>query len=114
MEHTSSEKIIEQVAQYSAKFAALKVEIGKVVVGHNTIIDATLIAMLSNGHVLLEGVPGVAKTTLIKTTFISCIQTIYHCCCDGFIPVGTWLLGVCAPSFFTDCVICAKEFSGPD
>ncbi len=67
MEHTSSEKIIEQVAQYSTKFAALKVEIGKVIVGHTTIIDATLIAMLSNGHVLLEGVPGVAKTTLIKT-----------------------------------------------
>ncbi|MDP3788639.1 MAG: MoxR family ATPase [Candidatus Chromulinivorax sp.] len=67
MEHTSSEKIIEQVAQYSAKFAALKVEIGKVIVGHSLIIDATLIAMLSKGHVLLEGVPGVAKTTLIKT-----------------------------------------------
>lgn len=67
MEHTPSEKIIEQVAQYSAKFAALKVEINKVIVGHSVIIDATLIAMLSKGHVLLEGVPGVAKTTLIKT-----------------------------------------------
>lgn len=67
MEHTSSEKIIGQVAEYSAKFAALKTEIGKVIVGHHGIIDATLIAMLSKGHVLLEGVPGVAKTTLIKT-----------------------------------------------
>ncbi len=67
MEHTSSEKIIEQVAEYSAKFKALKVEIGKIIVGHSVVIDATLIAMLSNGHVLLEGVPGVAKTTLIKT-----------------------------------------------
>ena len=67
MEDTSSEKIIGQVAQYSAKFAALKVEIGKVIVGHSLIIDLTLIAMLSKGHVLLEGVPGVAKTTLIKT-----------------------------------------------
>lgn len=67
MESTSSEKIIEQVAQCSAKFMALKVEIGKVIVGHHHIIDATLIAMLSRGHVLLEGVPGVAKTTLIKT-----------------------------------------------
>lgn len=67
MEDTSSEKIIGQVAQCSAKFAALKVEIGKVIVGHSQIIDSTLIAMLSKGHVLLEGVPGVAKTTLIKT-----------------------------------------------
>jgi len=66
MEEKSSEKIIEQVAYYSQKFVTLKTEIAKVIVGHNSIIDATLIAMLSNGHVLLEGVPGVAKTTLIK------------------------------------------------
>ena len=63
----SSEKTIEQVAYYSQKFVTLKAEIAKVIVGHSSIIDATLIAMLSNGHVLLEGVPGVAKTTLIKT-----------------------------------------------
>jgi len=67
MAEISSEKIIEQVAFYSQKFINLKTEIAKVVVGHNSVIDATLIAMLSNGHVLLEGVPGVAKTTLIKT-----------------------------------------------
>jgi len=67
MEYTSSEKIIEQISQYSAKFSALKFEISKVIVGHTSIIDATLIAVLSKGHVLLEGVPGVAKTTLIKT-----------------------------------------------
>ena len=67
MTEKSSEKIIEQVAFYSQKFVTLKTEIAKVIVGHSSIIDATLIAMLSNGHVLLEGVPGVAKTTLIKT-----------------------------------------------
>lgn len=67
MEDRSSEKIIAQVAHFSAKFAGLKNEIGKVIVGHSSIVDATLIAMLSRGHVLLEGVPGVAKTTLIKT-----------------------------------------------
>lgn len=67
MEDRSSEKIIGQVAHFSAKFAGLKNEIGKVIVGHSSIIDATLIAILSRGHVLLEGVPGVAKTTLIKT-----------------------------------------------
>ena len=67
MVEKSSEKIIEQGAYYSHKFVTLKTEISKVIVGHSSIIDATLIAMLSNGHVLLEGVPGVAKTTLIKT-----------------------------------------------
>ena len=44
----------------------VKAEIAKVIVGHSSIIDATLIAMLSNGHVLLEGVPGVAKTMLAR------------------------------------------------
>jgi len=67
MENTSSEKIIELVAVYSEKFAALKAEIAKVIVGHDAIISLTLVAMLSDGHILLEGVPGVAKTTLIKT-----------------------------------------------
>ena len=67
MVEKSSEKIIEQVAFYSQKFVTLKTEISKVIVGHSSVIDATLIAMLSNGHILLEGVPGVAKTTLIKT-----------------------------------------------
>ncbi|MGZ6255058.1 MAG: AAA family ATPase [Candidatus Chromulinivorax sp.] len=67
MQEITSEKLAEQIAQTSAKFAALKVEINKVIVGHASIIDLTLIAMLSKGHVLLEGVPGVAKTTLIKT-----------------------------------------------
>ncbi len=67
MHDTSSEKMIGLVAHYSTKFSALKMEIGKVIVGHNSIIDFTVIAMLSQGHVLLEGVPGVAKTTLIKT-----------------------------------------------
>jgi len=66
IEEKSSEKIVEQVAYYSKKFVILKDEIAKVIVGHSAVIDATLIAMLSNGHVLLEGVPGVAKTTLIK------------------------------------------------
>lgn len=67
MEDKFSEKLVEQVHLYSGKFTRLKNEIRKVIVGHSSIIDAVLIAILSKGHVLLEGVPGVAKTTLIKT-----------------------------------------------
>lgn len=67
MEDKFSEKLVEQVHLYSGKFIGLKNEIRKVIVGHSSIIDAVLIAILSKGHVLLEGVPGVAKTTLIKT-----------------------------------------------
>src|ERR687892_2414774 len=42
-------------------------EVGRVVVGMDHVTDQFLIALLANGHVLLEGVPGVAKTTLSKT-----------------------------------------------
>jgi len=41
-------------------------EIHKVVVGHENLIDGMLIALLSQGHILVEGVPGVAKTTAVK------------------------------------------------
>jgi MoxR-like ATPase len=46
---------------------ALNAEIAQVVVGNAEVINCIVIAMLCNGHVLLEGVPGVAKTTIIKT-----------------------------------------------
>ncbi|MBN1785656.1 MAG: MoxR family ATPase [Candidatus Methanofastidiosa archaeon] len=45
----------------------IKGEIGRVVIGYEDIVEDLLIALLSNGHVLLEGVPGIAKTTLAKT-----------------------------------------------
>lgn len=45
----------------------LKSEIGRVVVGYDDIVENLLIALLAKGHVLLEGVPGIAKTTLAKT-----------------------------------------------
>jgi MoxR-like ATPase len=44
----------------------IKNEISKVVIGHNELIDATLIALLSSGHILIEGIPGVAKTTTVN------------------------------------------------
>ena len=46
--------------------AQVKAEIAKVIVGQNKMIDQLLVAVLSNGHVLLEGVPGVAKTISAK------------------------------------------------
>ncbi|MDD3344101.1 MAG: MoxR family ATPase [Sulfurospirillaceae bacterium] len=45
----------------------LKTEISKVIVGHSSLIDSLLIALLCEGHVLIEGVPGLAKTTTINT-----------------------------------------------
>ncbi len=48
------------------KIKKLKKELAKVVIGQETMIDALLIGLLTNGHVLLEGVPGLAKTTTVK------------------------------------------------
>lgn len=45
----------------------IKEEIQKVIVGHEELIDSMLIALLSDGHILLEGVPGVAKTTAVNS-----------------------------------------------
>jgi MoxR-like ATPase len=46
---------------------AVRREIGKVIVGQEDVIDGVLICLLSSGHVLLEGVPGLGKTTLLRT-----------------------------------------------
>src|SRR5512145_2999590 len=46
----------------------LLAEINKVVVGQDTLVERVLTALLADGHILLEGVPGLAKTLLIKTT----------------------------------------------
>lgn len=50
-----------------AKLPTLKQEIGKVIVGQQTAIDEVLISLLAGGHCLLEGVPGLAKTLMVKT-----------------------------------------------
>lgn len=63
----NSTQLIEQIAQISPKFDVFKHEIRKIIVGQESIITMSCIAMLTNGHILLEGVPGVAKTTMIKT-----------------------------------------------
>lgn len=49
------------------KYQTLKQEIGKVIVGQHEVVDAVLNAIFSNGHVLLVGVPGLAKTLLVRT-----------------------------------------------
>jgi len=49
------------------KLTAIKNEIQKVIVGQDEMIDALLIGLLCDGHILLEGVPGLAKTTTVNT-----------------------------------------------
>lgn len=57
---------IETIKEKSFQFQALQHEIAKVVVGQKEVIKFISISILCNGHILLEGVPGVAKTTIIK------------------------------------------------
>ena len=64
----------ETVVENSAWVRPLQQEIGRVIVGQRHLIDSLLIALLTNGHVLLEGVPGLAKTLTVKT-MAACIQT---------------------------------------
>ncbi len=60
-------EIKEKVQSYVEKFHALRGEIGRVIVGQQEIVEGTLIALMAGGHVLLEGVPGLGKTLLVRT-----------------------------------------------
>jgi len=59
--------IESQAREFRKNFAALHAEIGKIIVGQREIIDGVLVAIFSGGHILLEGLPGLGKTQLIKT-----------------------------------------------
>lgn len=56
-----------KVRDIQTKFDRLKTEIAKVIVGHHEIIEGILTCLLCDGHALLEGVPGLGKTSLIKS-----------------------------------------------
>src|SRR5262245_9578771 len=57
----------EKIQSFKDSWAKLRAEIGKVIVGNNDIVEGTLIAIFGGGHVLLEGVPGLGKTLLVRT-----------------------------------------------
>ena len=57
----------EAIAQFRKTYARARAEIGRVLVGQDEIVDGTLTAILGGGHVLLEGVPGLGKTLLVRT-----------------------------------------------
>ena len=57
----------EKIHSFRQSYEAVRAEIGKVIVGHAAIVEGTLIAIFGGGHVLLEGVPGLGKTLLVRT-----------------------------------------------
>ncbi len=68
------QKIKDQVLKYSEQIDRVKAEVRKVLVGQDVMLSRLLIALLTGGHVLLEGVPGLAKTTAIKA-----LAAAIHC-----------------------------------
>ena len=60
----ASESFLQEVTQ---QINRVRDEIGKVIVGHVEVVDGVLVALVAGGHVLLEGVPGLGKTTLLRT-----------------------------------------------
>lgn len=61
------QRVADEVEMLSGKLSALKQEIGKVIIGQEETVSQLLITFLAGGHALLEGVPGLAKTLLIRT-----------------------------------------------
>ncbi len=61
------DRVKQQCQDFRRKFDSLRREIGKVIVGHEDIVDNVLICLFCGGHVLLEGVPGLGKTLLVRT-----------------------------------------------
>jgi len=57
----------QDIQSFRETYTGLRNEIGKVIVGHESIVEGTLIALFAGGHVLLEGVPGLGKTLLVRT-----------------------------------------------
>ncbi len=64
---TDIQQLNERIQRESAFVDLLQMEVGKVIVGQKYMVERLIIGLLSNGHVLLEGVPGLAKTLAIKT-----------------------------------------------
>lgn len=71
------ENLNEKVQAANVFVQHIKKEIGQIIIGQNKMLDRLLIGLLSNGHILLEGVPGLAKTLTIKS-LASAIEANFH------------------------------------
>src|SRR3982751_4278766 len=70
----TTQEITQQVQEMGHWIPPLREQISRVVVGQKYLVDRLLLGLLANGHILLEGVPGLAKTLTVKT-MAACIQT---------------------------------------
>ena len=72
-----SKLLKEQVLETTAWIKTLREEVGRVIVGQEQLVERLLVGLLANGHVLLEGVPGLAKTLSVRT-LASAVQASFH------------------------------------
>ena len=61
------QKTTNQIAAQAETLMKIRQEVNKVIVGQEKLIDRLIIALITGGHILLEGVPGLAKTTAVRT-----------------------------------------------
>lgn len=66
-ERVTKEQAIDSFTHMHEKLANAKAEISKIIIGQDTVVEQTLITLIAGGHVLLVGVPGLAKTLLVDT-----------------------------------------------
>ena len=67
MEQKDIQQLQDEVRNSCAPLQLIRSEVGRIIAGQEKLIDRMLLAMISDGHVLLEGVPGLAKTLAVKT-----------------------------------------------
>ena len=67
MDQKKIQELQDNIREASAFIQPLKTEIGRIVVGQEKLVNSMLLAMIADGHILLEGLPGLAKTLVVKT-----------------------------------------------
>ena len=76
MSSAALENLKPEVDAFSEKLAEVQREVGRVVVGQQYMVERLLLALIADGHILLEGLPGLAKTTAVKT-LAGVVQTAF-------------------------------------
>lgn len=67
MDKNAIQELQNKISEISSFIPTLKTEIGRVIVGQEALVNRMILALIANGHILLEGVPGLAKTLAVKT-----------------------------------------------
>ena len=67
MNDAQTEQVEQEIQKHASWINAVRQQLGLVIVGQQALVDRLLIGLVSNGHILLEGMPGLAKTLVVNT-----------------------------------------------